>query len=105
MISEPPWKEARVTAEKDIARKVDHVRSAVQTRSHGCHWPECKRQVPPAMWGCKEHWFQLPPALRGRIWASYRPSQEIDMHPSQAYLDAALDVQMWIQQRAARGGA
>jgi hypothetical protein len=58
-----------------IADKVAHVKRAGQTRNHECHWPECKTQVPPAMWGCKAHWFRLPQALRNRIWSTYRPGQ------------------------------
>jgi hypothetical protein len=38
--------------------------------SHTCHWPDCRKEVPPAMWGCKQHWFALPKPLRDRIWAT-----------------------------------
>lgn len=48
------------------------------------------------MWGCKVHWFRLPHDLRNRIWATYRPGQEITKTPSVAYLDAAKAVQKWI---------
>lgn len=76
--------------------KADYVRSQPQTREHHCHWPGCTRQVPPAMWGCKAHWFRLPAQLRSRIWATYRPGQEVNMTPSADYLKAADDVQRWI---------
>lgn len=79
--------------------KADYVRRQKQTREHTCHWPGCTRQVPPAMWGCREHWFRLPKRLRDKIWAAYRPGQEIDMRPSQAYLDAAQEVDDWIRQQ------
>lgn len=82
-------------------QKVDHVRRAQQTRSHTCHWPGCTQQVPPAMWGCKSHWFRLPKALRDRIWATYRAGQEETLTPSVAYLEAADAVQCWIRQNAA----
>lgn len=78
--------------------KADYVRRQKQTRHHTCHWPGCSRQVPPAMWGCKEHWYKLPRNLRNRIWATYRPGQEVRMDPSQAYLDAADAVQKWIRE-------
>lgn len=81
--------------------KSDHVRRAPQTRAHTCHWPGCTRQVPPAKWGCKPHWFRLPKRLRDRIWATYRPGQENDMNPSPAYLAVADEVQQWIQEHAA----
>jgi len=76
--------------------KVIHVLSAGQTRAHTCHWPGCDKQVPPAMWGCRPHWFALPKALRDRIWDTYRAGQEVTMTPSAEYLDAADAVQEWI---------
>lgn len=77
--------------------KVAHVRSQGQTRNHTCHWPSCTEQVPPAMWGCRTHWFRLPKHLRDKIWSTYRAGQEISMRPSRAYLDAAEEVQRWIE--------
>lgn len=68
---------------------------------HACHWPSCQKEVPPAMWGCKQHWFALPKYLRDRIWATYVPGQEITKTPSQAYFDAAVEVQKWIESRTA----
>jgi hypothetical protein len=70
-----------------------------QTRSHHCHWPGCTKQVPPAMWGCREHWYALPKDLRDRIWRAYRPGQEIDQRPSREYVQVARDVQAWIGAR------
>lgn len=77
--------------------KADYVKSQGQTRAHTCHWPGCGKQVPPAMWGCKAHWFKLPQSLRNKIWATYRPGQEVSMTPSQDYLDAANEVDAWIR--------
>jgi hypothetical protein len=78
------------------SNKVTYVKKQTQFRSHHCHWPGCKKQVPPAMWGCREHWFKLPKYLRDKIWAAYRPGQEKDMNPSRAYLQVADEVQQWI---------
>lgn len=83
-----------------VITKADYVRSQGQTRAHHCHWPGCEKQVPPAMWGCKAHWFKLPQGLRNRIWATYRPGQEITMTPSDAYLRVADEVQKWIRENA-----
>lgn len=80
----------------DTAEKVNYVRSQGQTRKHTSHWPGCERQVPPAMWGCKGHWFKLPQYLRDAIWEAYVPGQEIRMDPSEEYLDVAYEVQCWI---------
>lgn len=65
-------------------------------RRHTCHWPDCPQEVPPAMWGCKAHWFSLPTRLRARIWRTYEPGQELRMDPTPEYLAAARAVQDWI---------
>lgn len=78
--------------------KADYVRSQGQTREHHCQWPGCNRQVPPAQWGCRQHWFALPHRLRTLVWATFKPGQEINGTPSRAYLDAADVVQKWIKE-------
>lgn len=80
----------------DISDKVNHVKSQGQTRDHTCHWPHCNRQVPPAMWGCKEHWYKLPEYFRVKIWAAYRIGQEIKMNPSKEYIAIAVETEKWI---------
>ena len=84
-------------ATEPIGDKVAHVKRARQTRTHNCHWPGCTAHVPPAMWGCRKHWYTLPPELRNRIWATYRIGQERRMDPSRDYLAAAEAVQEWIR--------
>lgn len=76
--------------------KADYVRRSPQTRAHDCHWPGCGKQVPPAMWGCKTHWFKLPAILRAKIWCAYVPGQEERLDPSEEYLAVAHEVQAWI---------
>ena len=49
------------------------------------------------MWGCRKHWFALPPKIRSAIWRVYRPGQEIDKEPSLEYLAAATRAQEWIK--------
>lgn len=70
---------------------------------HTCHWPGCPKAVPPAMWGCTYHWYTLPARLRARIWATYKPGQEITKTPSAAYLEAARAVQAWIKEQPNHG--
>ena len=84
----------------DINEKVHYVKSQGQIRLHHCHWPGCDKQVPPAMWGCREHWYALPHHLRIRVWAAYRIGQEIRMDPSPEYIKVAKEVQEWIKQNA-----
>jgi hypothetical protein len=64
--------------------------------THTCHWPGCGKPVPPAMWGCRPHWFRLPKHLRDLIWVTYVPGQEITKTPSSEYITAAKAVQEWI---------
>lgn len=79
--------------------KADYVKSQTQFREHHCHWPGCDKQVPPAMWGCRQHWFQLPQNLRNAIWKHYRPGQEKELNPSSEYLNVARQAQAWISQQ------
>ena len=81
-----------------VAEKQAYVLSQRQTRDHHCHWSGCGKQVPPAMWGCSQHWFKLPKRLRDLIWSTYRPGQEVNMAPSREYLEAATLVQKWIEE-------
>ena len=78
------------------ASKAAYVKKQKQDRRHECHWPGCKEQCPPAMWGCRRHWFSLPKDLRDLIWAAYVPGQERRLDPSRDYLKAAKEVQAWI---------
>jgi hypothetical protein len=79
--------------------KVEYVRERMRKPSsgHHCHWPGCSRKVPPAVWGCREHWYMLPADLRRRIWNSFNPGQEITKTPSREYVEAAQAVQAWIE--------
>ncbi len=75
---------------------------------HTCHADGCGAQVPPAMCMCRRHWFMVPKSLRDRVWATYRPGQEIDKRPSDEYREAAYRAAEAVAQtegrRAAREG-
>lgn len=79
-----------------VGGKADYVRRQRQNREHRCHWPGCNLQIPPAMWGCRTHWFRIPAPLRRRIWEAYEPGQEQRMDPSDEYVAVAREVQEWI---------
>jgi len=81
-------------------KKADYVVRQKGDGKHGCHWPGCPKKVPPAMWGCKPHWFKIPKHLRDWIWRTYEPGQETDGTPSRDYLEAADAVQTWIGEQA-----
>lgn len=55
---------------------------------HTCHALGCEKPVPPKMLMCLKHWRMVPRLMQSRIWATYRPGQEIDKNPSGEYLDA-----------------
>lgn len=78
--------------------KVKYVKSQKQTRNHTCHWLGCDKQVPPALWGCKSHWFKLPSKFRTLIWGYYRIGQEKDLKPSEGYLRIAKMIDIWIRE-------
>lgn len=78
---------------EEVVRYVMHQR---QTRNHLCHWTGCSKRVPPAMWGCKQHWFALPKRFRDKIWQTYRPGQEIAMTPSAEYITVAHEIRQYI---------
>ncbi|MDO9094478.1 MAG: hypothetical protein Q8R98_12095 [Rubrivivax sp.] len=84
-----------------VGPKVAYVKRQAQTRNHTCHWPGCTQQVPPAMWGCRPHWYSLPLALRTRIWKTFAPGQEKTGLPSREYVAAAKAAQDWIQDQLA----
>jgi hypothetical protein len=79
--------------------KYEYVRDRVKApaRGHHCHWPGCPRKVPPALWGCRQHWYMLPFGLRRKVWATYRPGQDESKTPSREYIAVAQEVQAWIR--------
>lgn len=100
--ADKPNPDAGVGALASGFAKAEYVKRQGQTRRHECHWPGCGQQVPPAMWGCRPHWYALPKALRDRIWRTYRPGQELSLTPSPAYIEAAKAVQQWIAEYTAK---
>ena len=80
-----------------MKKKVDYVLGQGQTREHTCHWPGCTAQVPPAVWGCRLHWYALPLGLRNRLWRAYVIGQEKTMNPTAEYIAAAKAIQEWIK--------
>lgn len=58
---------------------------------HTCHATGCTTPVPPRMFMCKQHWFQLTQNMRKAIWLTYRPGQEVTKDPSPDYLAIAQD--------------
>lgn len=55
---------------------------------HVCHAIGCDVEVPPKMLMCRAHWYKVPAHLRARVWATYRPGQEVTKDPSLEYIEA-----------------
>ena len=87
------------TEMRELDAKKNYACTRKQTRAHSCHWPGCRSQVPPALWGCKRHWLELPKSLRDKVWALYVPGQEERMDPSDAYINLMYEIDEWIQAR------
>ncbi len=64
---------------------------------HFCHYPGCKVEVPPRLWGCAEHWSELPLSLKTALLKSYRKGQEVNKKPSLEYLEAALAIRRFVK--------
>ena len=69
------------------------------TDPHTCHATDCETPVPPRMFMCRRHWYMVPKPMRDALWAAYRPGQERDMHPSEAWFDAAFAAIAYVEGR------
>lgn len=70
----------------DEGHEGKHLRAS--PRNHVCHAIGCEVEVPPKMLMCLRHWRMVPKVLQARVWATYRPGQEIDKNPTGAYMEA-----------------
>lgn len=52
---------------------------------HTCHAHGCTKEVPPAKFACRKHWFAVRKVLRDAILREYRPGQERDKQFSARY--------------------
>lgn len=64
-----------------------------------CKWPDCRRQIPPRLFACYDHWRALPASIRRDILRAYVPGQELTNTPSVEYIAAAKAAQNWISRR------
>lgn len=61
----------------------------MNTDRHTCHAHGCSVHVPPELLMCRSHWRLVPKDLKRAVLRYYRPGQEIQKNPSDAYLIAA----------------
>lgn len=47
--------------------------------------------------------MKLPKYLRDKIWACYKPGQEVKGTPSREYIQVAREVQTWIKENYPNG--
>lgn len=94
--------ESSVPMKQSHGKKAAHVRAEVskgQTRDHECHAKNCKRQVPPALLMCPQHWTMVPKEMQAEIWSHYVPGQEKGItRPTRAYLEAMKRVIAHVEQ-------
>lgn len=64
-------------------------------QQHKCPWPFCAHMVDADLWGCRTHWFNIPPLLRQALWRAYRPGQTART-ASDDYRAAAASIDTWI---------
>ena len=57
--------------------------------AHHCHARGCAASIPPQMLMCRRHWVMVPREVQRQVWATYRPGQEVDKRPSDAWNEAA----------------
>jgi len=69
---------------------------------HHCHAIGCTVLVPPRLFMCRPHWFQLPRRLRDAVWATYVPGQELTKDPSPEWLRSANEAVQWVAEREGR---
>lgn len=43
--------------------------------THRCPGPKCERRVAADQLACRDHWFQVPKALRDEVWSAWRSLQ------------------------------
>lgn len=66
---------------------------------HTCGWPDCEEFIAGRLWGCREHWLQVPLELRdewmaagaGRAWNDPRTMNEL---PAAIAVDTKIN--MWL---------
>jgi hypothetical protein len=56
---------------------------------HTCHARGCDVAVAPELLMCLSHWRRVPKPIQRAVWATYRPGQCDDGHPSRAWHQAA----------------
>lgn len=66
------------------------------SQQHNCPWPFCSARVDADLWGCKQHWYRVPPNLRRALWEAYRPGQSVAT-ASDEYRAAAAAIDTWVR--------
>ncbi len=56
---------------------------------HKCHARDCGVAVPPEMLMCRRHWRMVPRKVQLAVWRHFRPGQEVEKDPSEAWHRAA----------------
>jgi hypothetical protein len=83
--------------DKDLHKRGPDWRQAGS--GHTCGWPGCEEFIAGRLWGCRDHWMQVPMELRdeymlagaGRSWNDLTP-----LHAVPAVIAVDLKINMWL---------
>lgn len=67
-----------------------------------CRWSGCGRRASRAEWGCREHWFRLPPSLRNRLWQAGIKEVAANGRPGPAWAACAAEADAWSAEQLAK---
>jgi len=73
----------------DLAGQTVPEAEGIEHVTHRCHARRCRTQIPERYLMCQKHWAMVPAPLRQAVWRHYRPGQEHDKRPSEAWFNAA----------------
>jgi hypothetical protein len=67
-----------------------------------CRWPGCERRASQASWGCRHHYFRLPPDFRRGLWHADREERKANGRLGQAWYAVAAAAEQWIAELLAK---
>lgn len=68
---------------------------------HTCHARGCNVKTKPKMFMCLKHWRMIPQHMQDELWAVYVPGQEIRKDPSREYIEVAMRLVRYVQEKEA----
>lgn len=69
---------------------------------HKCNWPFCEKIVDKHIWACQEHWWLIIPALRVKIYKTFKEGNKLTPVQTTNYNRVVKEVKEWIVRRQER---